>query len=152
MLLHKFTGATCQCAESPAIDLSGMSHLQVWEKMMTEEMMNDMVKQTCLYADQYVAKHTIRPRSRVRQWVRTPFTTDELRKFFTVVIVMGLVNYPRLKDYWLTSWPFATSTISSIMSRDRFSLILRFLHLNDSEGYIPKGQPGYDAIYKLRPF
>ena len=38
------------------------------------------------------------------------------------------------------------------MSRDRFSLILRFLHLNDSEGYIPKGQPGYDAIYKLRPF
>ena len=30
--------------------------------------------------------------------------------------------------------------------------ILRFQHLNDSTKYIPKGQPGYDAMYKLRPF
>ena len=30
--------------------------------------------------------------------------------------------------------------------------ILRFQHLNDSTEYIPKGQPGYDALYKLRPF
>ena len=37
------------------------------------------------------------------------------------------------------------------MSRDRFSLLLRFLHLNDSTKYIPKGEPGYDPPYKLRP-
>ena len=37
------------------------------------------------------------------------------------------------------------------MSRDWFSLLLRFLHLNDSTKYIPKGQPGYDPLYKLRP-
>ena len=52
----------------------------------------------------------------------------------------------------MTSWPFATATFSSIMKRDQFSLIMRFLHLNDSTGYIPKGQPGYDPLYKLRPF
>ena len=43
-------------------------------------------------------------------------------------------------------------TSSSILKRDRFSLILRFLHLNDSTKYIPKGQPGHDPLYKLRPF
>lgn len=38
------------------------------------------------------------------------------------------------------------------MTRDRFSLVLKFLHLADNEKYIPRGQPGYDALYKLRPF
>ena len=38
------------------------------------------------------------------------------------------------------------------MKRDRFSLILQFLHLNDSANYIAKGQPGHDPLYKLRPF
>ena len=124
----------------------------IWEKLVTEEMLKSLVDQTCLYADQYLATHTLAKRSRVQQWMRKPFTIDELRKFFALVIVMGLVNYPRLEDYWATSWPFATHTFSSVMSRDRFSLILRFLHINDSAQYIPKGQPGYDAIYKVRPF
>ena len=29
---------------------------------------------------------------------------------------------------------------------------MKFLHLNDSTKYVPKGQPGYDALYKLCPF
>ena len=37
------------------------------------------------------------------------------------------------------------------MTRDRFSLILKFLHLNDKNGQIEKGNPGYDPLYKLRP-
>ena len=36
------------------------------------------------------------------------------------------------------------------MSRNRFSLLLRFLHLNDSTKYILNGEPGYDPLYKLR--
>ena len=38
------------------------------------------------------------------------------------------------------------------MARDRFSLILKFLHLADNKTYIPKGQPGYDPLFKIRPF
>ena len=36
-----------------------------------------------------------------------------------------------------------------VMKRDRFSLLLRFLHLNE---YKKKGEPGHDALFKLRPF
>ena len=32
-----------------------------------------------------------------------------------------------------------------------FSLILQFLHLNNSK-YVKKGQPGYDPLFKLWPF
>ena len=40
-----------------------------------------------------------------------------------------------------------------MVERNFFEMsILRFQHLNDSTKYIPKGQPGYDALYKLRTF
>ncbi len=75
-----------------------------------------------------------------------------MKKFLCLVIVMESIHYPAIEDYWSTSWPFASSTFSSIMKRDRFSLVLKFLHLNDNSHYIPKGQPGHDPLYKIRPF
>ena len=42
--------------------------------------------------------------------------------------------------------------VSQVMKRDRFSLILRFLHLNDSSLYKKKGEVGHDPLFKLRPF
>ena len=44
----------------------------------------------------------------------------------------------RLEDNWSTSWPYASGNFSSFFSRNRFSQIMRFLHLNDSAHYIPK--------------
>ena len=38
------------------------------------------------------------------------------------------------------------------MKRDRFTLILRFLHLNDNRNYKKRGEPGHDPLFKLRPF
>ena len=64
---------------------------------------------------------------------------------------MGLVNFPQVEEYWATTWPYSNLTFSKVMSRDRFSLLMRFLHLNDSTGYIKKGEPGHDPLYKLQP-
>ena len=38
-----------------------------------------------------------------------------------------------------------------VLKRDRFSLIMKFLHLSNNESYIPRGQPGHDPLHKLRP-
>ena len=90
----------------------------------------------------------------MQQWVRSAHVHDvaELKKFLAMVIIMGLISYPSIEDYWVISWPLATPTFSSILSRDRFSLLMKFLHLNDSTKYVTKGQPGYDPLYELRPF
>ncbi len=37
----------------------------------------------------------------------------------------------------------------SMMSRDRFLLIMSMLHLADNSKYIKRGQPGYDPLYKM---
>ena len=52
---------------------------------------------------------------------------------------MGILSYPSIKDYWRTTWPFENRAISSIMTRNRFGLLMMFLHLND-------------RLYKLHPF
>ena len=39
-----------------------------------------------------------------------------------------------------------------ILKRDHFTLIMKFIHLNDNEKYVSRGQPGHDPIFKLRPF
>ena len=39
-----------------------------------------------------------------------------------------------------------------IIKRDRFSLLLKFLHLNDNSKYVKKGQEGHDPLFKVRPF
>ena len=100
-----------------------------------------VVDQTNLYAQQYLDANELGHRSRVHDWKKAPHNLAELKKFLALIIVMGIVQLP-----------YASSSFSSIMKRDRFSLILRFLHLSDSSKYIPKGQPGYDPLYKIRPF
>ena len=37
------------------------------------------------------------------------------------------------------------------MSRDCFSLILKFPHINDKKDQKQKSEPGYDPLYKMRP-
>ena len=112
-----------------------------------------IVDQTNLCAEQYIAatSQSLGPRSRVHLWSKTRHTTEELSKFIALLILMGIIRYPQLDDYWSKSWPFATTTFSKVMSRDRFSLILKFFHLNDHTMYIRKGLPGYDPLFKIRP-
>ena len=55
------------------------------------------------------------------------------------------------RSYWSKSWPFISDNFSSLMSSRRFELILRFLHLNDSETQPQRGAPGFDKLYKIRP-
>ncbi len=38
------------------------------------------------------------------------------------------------------------------MKRERLSLLLKFLHLNDNNHFIPNGQPGHDPLHKIRLF
>ena len=37
------------------------------------------------------------------------------------------------------------------MSRNRFLLILKYLHFNNNAHHVPRGQEGYDPLFKIRP-
>eukprot|EP00731_Ephydatia_muelleri_P004533 Em0002g709a len=129
-----------------------ISVLDFFKLLISDEILSSIADQTNLYADQYICSNTMKPKSRASAWKQVPHDAAEVKKFVATIIVMGLVPYHAIDDYWCTSWPFQTKCVSSIMTRNRFSLLMKFLHLNNNELYIPKGQPGHDPIFELRPF
>jgi len=51
-----------------------LPELDYIELFLTDEVVNIMVEETNRYAEQYIQSHTLKPRSRVRQW--EPTNTD----------------------------------------------------------------------------
>ena len=132
-------------------DMTNKAPIAFFQLFFTDSIQKSIVEQTNLFAQQYMEGHELSRHSRVQQWVRSVHDLAELKRFLALIIIMGLISFPSTEDCWVTLWPFASFTFSSIMSRDRFSLLLCFLHLNDSTRYIRKGEPGYDPLYKQRP-
>ena len=77
-------------------------------------MLDHIVEQTNIYAQQYIDTTTLPPHSRVHGWNKEVHDRDELKKFLAMIITMGLVNYPHVEDYWATYWPYATPTFSKV--------------------------------------
>ena len=63
---------------------------------------------------------------------------------------MGLVKMPTIEHYWSQKLLYKHPFLSSVMTRNRFQLLLRFLHFNNTD-LLPAGDPNYDRLFKLRP-
>ena len=76
---------------------------------------------------------------------------EELQAFLGMNIAMGLLRLPQVRDYWSTSTILSVPWFRSIMPRDRFFLIMQYLHLVDSSDQKKRGEDGYDPLFKVRP-
>lgn len=97
---------------------------------VTEEIISEIVTETNKYADQVLQNTKITRRSRLKCW--TPTNAHEIKKFLGLIIAMGLVRKPKLELYWSKKTIYDYPFICNNMSRDRFSLLLRFVHFNDN--------------------
>ena len=57
---------------------------------------------------------------------------DELITFIGIIFLMGNHRLPNWRHYWSNSLDLGVPFISTAMSRDRFDVILSFLHINDN--------------------
>ena len=64
---------------------------------------------------------------------------------------MGIHQLPQIANYWSGEWVLGVPAFASIMTRDRFLVILRYLHFNDNDAMPPRGDPAFDKLYKVRP-
>ena len=95
-------------------DMSGASPLQFFQQMVSDQMLDNIVEQTNLYAQQYMESTNLPPNSRAHGWSHSPFNRVELKKFLAMTITMGIVSYPEMEDYWSTSLPYATPAFSKV--------------------------------------
>jgi len=115
---------------------------------LSDNIVDLIVCETNRYAHQYIQHNVIPPHSPVRTW--TPTTRDEIYAFIGLSLLMGLIYKPRMYMYWSGDKIFRTPVFGQVMSRDRFLLILRFLHFNDNDLYDAKDRQR-DRLHKIRP-
>ena len=112
-----------------------MSLFQMWDRLVVE---------TNRYADQ---QRTARPPPPTASRWREA-TKASMQAFIGLCFSMGILRLPQRHHYWrATKWLFTTN-FSAVMSRDRFNLLWRYVHLQDNTVPAPAGE----KIWKLRWF
>ena len=67
-----------------------------------------------------------------------------------MILNMGIVQKPTIPLYWRTTSTIQTPFFPSIMSRDRFLQIKRYLHFTDNQEEVTvKNSPNYDKLFKV---
>lgn len=73
----------------------------------------------------------------------------EIEIFLGIHMLAGIVRMPSYRMYWKPATRY--EPIASQMSRDRFDKLRTYLHMNDNNNAKNKGDPEYDALFKVRP-
>lgn len=134
-----FTGAHGLLKDLPA-DITPSSAFFL---LFDDEVLNFIVCETNRFAQQTVESKEAKKHARLNKW--TPTNAEEMKKFFGLTIWMGLVRLGSLPDYWATKGIYRLDLPRSIMSRNRFQLLLSMLHFNNNEEI----QPG-DRLAKIQ--
>ena len=81
---------------------------------------------------------------------RTPVTVADIKAFIGMVIFMGIVKSPQLDLYWSAKHPLIHVGFSEVMPCVRFEHIWRYFHLCNEDHAVPRGEPVYDKLFKVR--
>jgi hypothetical protein len=76
-------------------------------------------------------------------------TEAEIRQTIGILMYMSVVSLPNIRLFWRKSMNI--SAVFQVMPRDRFENIISVLHLSNNAIHPPKGSPGFDKLYKVRP-
>ena len=109
--------------------------------MFTDDMWDLIVTETNRYHDQQA---TAEPTKHNGKW--SPVTREEMEAFLGIIILMGIAKY------WSNDSLVHQERINSVMSQTRFLQIWRYFHLADNSSAVPRGEPGFDKIYRVRQF
>ena len=131
------------------IDTTDFDALDYYKQYLTDDLLNSFVAETNRYAQSWIQGHSLRRHSRAQKWRDVTF--DEMKVFIGLTLLMGLVKLPRLDLYWTKDSLFHVPLFKAVMDRDRYILILKFWHIADNDTAVPRGQPGYDSLHKIRP-
>lgn len=147
--------------DSLHVPTSGRGPVDFFHFLFDESMWGTIVEETNEYARRKLSilgndsfewsQHAdYLPFARINKWKN--LSVCELKIFVTHLILISLTRKPELEYYWrqdsFSNMPF----FGKYMSRDRFMAILANLHVADDTLNPKFGEPGHDALAKLRPF
>ena len=110
---------------------------------------NYFVTETNRFAEQFISGDDLSRRSRANSW--HPTDPHEMKQFLGLLFLTGIIRKPAINLYWSTDPLYSTPLFGAIMSRNRFQLLLKFLHFNDNAQMPGADDPSPDKLFKVRP-
>ena len=118
--------------------------IDVYKLFVGDEVVELIVTETNRFFDKTMRATPSSRHSKVKQW--KPITSEDVNKLLGILIMMGLNKQPTFDCYWAKSQIYGCDLVQKTMSRNKFELILRFLHFADNSQ-----SDGTDRLYKLKP-
>ena len=115
-----------------------------FQLFIPNELFDMIVEETNRYARQCIA------RKPDPKWKDT--SREEMQAFFGLHVLFGYHNLPKASLYWSKDETLGVAFVKRVMPRDRFDKLQQYLHLNNNENAIPRGQPNHDKLFTVRPF
>ncbi|XP_055918374.1 piggyBac transposable element-derived protein 4-like [Eupeodes corollae] len=103
----------------------------IYSHIVDEALVQFIVDETNRFAEQTIAAKRRSKHARMNQWI--PTDSAEIKKFFGLMIWMGLVPLGRMEEYWETKGVYNMALPRTIMSRNRFQVLLSMLHFENNE-------------------
>ncbi|GFW73903.1 piggyBac transposable element-derived protein 4 [Trichonephila clavipes] len=118
--------------------------------MLTDEILAVLVEETNRYAFDLLNLHgeSSDKRKHASSW--KPTDKNEILKFLGLILLMGYIEKDSIQDYWTTDNLIETPIFREVMPRDRFLMILKFLHFSDNSLKESRDSPTYDRLWKIR--
>ena len=129
-------------------DTEGFQPIDYFQLFLNDDMMNYLVTERNTFADQFMRDNNLR-RSRVHEW--QPTNPKEMKQFLGLTFVMGIIQKPNMQIYWSHDPLYGTPIFKQVMKRDRYLLILKFLHFNNNDNMPAPTEPNPDRLFKIRP-
>nr|XP_034194964.1 piggyBac transposable element-derived protein 4-like [Osmia lignaria] len=104
--------------------------LHFFNSFFTDELIRKIVEETNRYANHMIQGKHLEKRSTWHTW--TNVTPKEMRAFLGIILLMGTMPLPSLKDYWTTDKKCRIPYFAEIFRRDRFLQVFWMLHTNEN--------------------
>lgn len=147
-----FRGTREQFVEEVGSQIDGISPSDIFCQLWDQPLLQNIVNETNKYAWQSIAQAEERepgipPNSRMHDWVET--NINEVYKLIAIMILMGICVRGRVDEYW-TTWEFLQMPgFRKIITKNRFLLLMRFLHFTDNDYILEHGDQ--KKIAKIKP-
>ena len=129
------------------------SPLIYFSLFLTQEILNKIVTETRRYAEQQMrGERDQRRRSRDSCWDTSNFGVPPLKRYLGLTLLMGLVKKKDTTMHWNTKCScLSTPYFGTVMSRNNFQLISKYLHCFDNTRPEAKRDNAlYDPLHEFR--
>ena len=123
--------------------------IDYFQLFFSDQVLQTICNNTNKYQHFCVAqKQVVNPEYKENHWEET--TLNEMRAFFGLAIMFGLMNQPRYRTFWSKDPFLGNIAVQRVFSLKQYSKLSEYLHVSDRESEKPKGHPHYDKLGKIQ--